>query len=336
MNRVIDAGSSRREPYGQDAYENDYYGQDAYAEDSFERDPYQHKGAQSSRKRKSKSKGSILINIAIVLAALGAISLALYPTIANWINQLTQDQNIVIYNTVVQNVDTSGLDEMWDAAKAFNDTIAEQGSLFQLTDAEKEEYNNLLNINRDGVIGYVDIPEQNIHLPVYHGTEDEVLETAVGHLEGTSLPTDGESVHCTITGHTGLPTLDLFTDIRKMEIGDTFTVTVLNRILSYTVDQIDVVLPEDLYDLRITEGENYCTLITCTPYGVNDHRLLVRGTLTDVEVTGTTQDTQRSYVVSGGYNALNNIVLTISILLIVAAIVILIWITVMYYRCYHK
>lgn len=243
-------------------------------------------------------KSGILLNIIIGITAFGAVALGLYPTVANAVNQLDQNESIVVYDKVVQNVDTSGLDQMWKDAESFNEKLSGSGGLFQLSDDQKEEYESLLNIAGDGLMAYVDIPGQNIHLPVYHGTSDEVLEKAVGHLEGTSLPVGGKSVHSVITGHTGLPNLDLFTDIRNMQVGDTFTLTVLNRVETYQVDKIDVVLPEEVQGLGIVNGQNYCTLVTCTPYGVNDHRLLVRGKLIDTQLTGTTQETTQSHAIS--------------------------------------
>lgn len=220
------------------------------------------------------------------------VGVALYPTIADKINQMQQDENIVVYNTVVQDMDTSELDRMWAAAKEYNKKIKNSG-LFRIVD--DAEYNDTLNVAGDGLIGYVEVKDQNIRLPIYHGTEDEVLDTAVGHLEGTSLPTDGKGVLSIITGHTGLVNLDLFTDIHNMEQGDTFTVSTLNRILTYEVDDIQTVWPEEMYDLSVDSNENYCMLVTCTPYGVNDHRLLVRGKLMDVTTTGETEETISSY-----------------------------------------
>lgn len=236
------------------------------------------------------SKKSVILNTLIAVSAIGCVGFALYPTIANNINQASQDKTIETYNTVVQSVNTTALDEMWDDAKAYNKNIASIGRLFATSDTLTQEYNETLNPDGDGLMGYVDIPDQNIHLAIYHGTDEETLETAVGHMEGTSFPTDGENVFSIITGHTGLPNLDLFTDIHDMEEGDTFTITALNRTLTYTVDDISVVLPEEMYNLSVIKGENYCTLVTCTPYGINDHRLLVRGKLTNVEETGTTKE----------------------------------------------
>lgn len=234
---------------------------------------------------------SKILNFLIAITAIGALGFGLYPTVANFINQIDQDGTIVIYNSVIQESDTSTLDEMWKDAKEFNEGIAQNTFLFSLTEAQEEEYDNLLNPESDGLMGYVDIPRQDIHLAIYHGTEDSVLSHAVGHFGGTSLPTDGEDVHTVITGHTGLPNLDLFTDIHDMKIGDKFTITVLNHILTYEVDKIDVVLPEEVPSLEIERGQNYCTLVTCTPYGVNDHRLLVRGTLTDASNANPKNDT---------------------------------------------
>lgn len=245
-----------------------------------------------------RKKSNVLLNALIGMTALGAVALGLYPTFANAVNQLDQNESIVVYDKVVQSIDTTKLDQLWEDAQAFNEELANSGGLFQLSDEQKEEYETLLNAGGDGIMAYVDIPKQDIHLPVYHGTSDEVLEKAVGHLEGTSLPVGGKSVHSVITGHTGLPNLDLFTDIREMEVGDTFTLTVLNRVETYQVDQIDVVLPEDIDSLDIVNGQNYCTLVTCTPYGVNDHRLLVRGRLVDTKLTGTTEEQTQSHAIS--------------------------------------
>ena len=241
---------------------------------------------------------SALLNIFIGITACTAIGLALYPTVANTINQLDQNSSIVTYNKVIQNTDTTELDEMYGQAQEYNENFANGQSLFSLSEEEKEEYDSLLNATGDGVMASIEIPKQNIRLQIYHGTSDEVLEKAVGHLEGTSLPVEGKSVHSVITGHTGLPNLDLFTDIKEMELGDTFSITVLNRKLTYTVDQIDTVLPEELYNLQIENGKNYCTLVTCTPYGVNDHRLLVRGTLTKTEIVNSTVESVQSSAIT--------------------------------------
>lgn len=283
-----------------------------------------------------KSPLGIVINIAIVVAALGSISLALYPTIANTINQIGQNRDITVYTEAVREADTTALDAMWTEAEDYNEALAARGSLFQLTSDEQAAYETLLNVSGDGLMGYVDIPGQDIHLAIYHGTDDTVLDTAVGHLAGTSLPTDGTAVHSVITGHTGLPNLDLFTDIQEMAVGDTFTITVLNRVLTYTVDRIDVVLPEDVYTLGIDENANHCTLVTCTPYGVNDHRLLVRGTLTGVGETDLTEVHRQSHVYAA-YGTTEDALLRVGCTaLIVIGAVILLVIGITYYRSYRK
>ena len=167
---------------------------------------------------------------------------------------------------------------MWEAAQAYNKKLlAKSGDRFVLTDEEKEAYNKVLDVTGTGIMGYVNIPRIAVSLPIYHGTDPAVLEIAVGHIEGSSLPVGGKGTHCVISGHRGLPSAKLFTDIDRLKEGDTFQLQVLNRTLTYEVDQIRVVLPDQLEDLAIDPDKDYCTLVTCTPYGVNTHRLLVRG-----------------------------------------------------------
>jgi sortase A len=148
-------------------------------------------------------------------------------------------------------------------------------------------YNDTLDLTGTGVMGYIDIDKIGVELPIYHGVDAEVLQIGVGHLEGSSLPVGGVNTHCILSGHRGLPSAKLFTDLNEMAIGDRFTITVLDRVLTYEVDQIKVVLPEDASELAIEEGKDYCTLVTCTPYGINTHRLLVRGIRVDGEITRT-------------------------------------------------
>jgi sortase A len=155
--------------------------------------------------------------------------------------------------------------------------VSQTGIKWILTDQEKEEYNSLLDVSGTGIMAYIEIPRINVVLPVYHGTNEDVLQTAVGHLEGTSLPVGGAGTHCVLSGHRGLPSARLFTDLDKLTSGDTFVLNVLDEVLTYEVDQIRIVLPSDLSELVIEDGKDYCTLVTCTPYGINTHRLLVRG-----------------------------------------------------------
>ncbi len=194
-----------------------------------------------------------------------------YPVLSNWICEYTASVEIASYNSVLEEQDTSELDAMLEAASEYNaalsgsgdsDSVADYDSLLALTDA----------------IGYIEIPKIGVYLPIYHGVEDDVLQKGIGHMPETSLPVGGESTHAVLSGHTGLPAAKLFTDLDQLEVGDMFYIHVLNRILAYEVDQIKVVLPDETDDIRIVEGEDYVTLLTCTPYGVNSHRLLVRGT----------------------------------------------------------
>lgn len=175
------------------------------------------------------------------------------------------------------NLDEAQYEEMWSAARAYNRALAERSTNFALSDAQKEEYEKLLDISGVGIMGYLEIPELNMSLPIYHGTEESVLQIAAGHLEWSSLPVGGESSHCVISGHRGLPSAKLFTDLDKLQEGDVFVLRVLDEVLTYEVDQIRVVEPSQVSDLEIVEGSDLCTLVTCTPYGINTHRLLVRG-----------------------------------------------------------
>ena len=218
-----------------------------------------------------------LITVIMVCGMITGIALLLYPSVANYWNSFHQTQAIASYSEAVSSMDKKDYKSIIDSAHAYNESLAESGIRWNMTDAEREVYKKELSIDGTEVMAYVSIPKFHIKCPIYHGTEESVLQTAVGHLEGSSLPVGGKSTHCLISGHRGLPSARLFTDIAKMKEGDTWTVTVLNETLTYECDQIRVVLPDDLTDLQIEEGKDFCTLITCTPYGINTHRLLVRG-----------------------------------------------------------
>ena len=215
--------------------------------------------------------------ILLVLILLIGLSLLLYPTFANWWNSLTQTKAIATYAEEVANMDDDQYAALWDAAWEYNKSLLSRSNAYLLPDEQKEAYNAHLNIGGNGIMGYIEIPAQKILLPVYHGTDEAVLQIAVGHLEWTSLPVGGESSHCVLSGHRGLPSARLFTDVDKMVIGDTFLMRVLDEVLTYEVDQIRIVEPHVVEDLHIVEGKDYCTLVTCTPYGINSHRLLIRG-----------------------------------------------------------
>ena len=215
----------------------------------------------------------------ILLAAVLALGLGLllYPSVSNYWNSIHQSRAIMNYAETVADMDDEEYEKLLDAAKAYNKRLSEQGIRWKLTDEEKAEYKAQLNIAGTGNMGYIDIPKIHVKLPIYHGTEEKNLETSIGHMEGTSLPVGGEGSHCVLSGHRGLPSAKLFSDLDQLEEGDIFTLTILNETFAYEVDQIRIVEPTDLSELRLVDGKDYCTLVTCTPYGINTHRLLVRG-----------------------------------------------------------
>lgn len=221
-------------------------------------------------------KGRISTVILILIFFVG-LSLLLYPTVSDYWNSLHQSRAIAEYAKQVANLDDDRYDELWQAAKAYNRRLLTKADRYEFSEKEQAEYESLLNVSGNGVIGYIEIPIINCSLPIYHGTDEAVLQIAVGHIEGTSLPVGGEGTHCVISGHRGLPRAKLFTDLDKLTAGDTFILRVLDETLTYEVDQIRIVEPYELADLEIEEGKDYCTLVTCTPYGINTHRLLVRG-----------------------------------------------------------
>jgi sortase A len=197
--------------------------------------------------------------------------------VSQYWNTKTQTRAVENYQEILDSIQKEDYDIFFQEADAYNTALSELKS--PLTDYRQlEGYNRILNVSGSGVMGYVSIPKLGVELPVYHGISAEVLNIACGHLEGTSLPVGGENTHCVLSAHRGLPHARLFTDLDKMEIGDTFQLTVLDRTVTYQVDQIKVVRPDEIDDVQIIEGEDLCTLLTCTPYGINSHRLLVRGT----------------------------------------------------------
>lgn len=216
--------------------------------------------------------------IMLVLMLIVGLSLLLYPSFSDYWNSFTQSRAIVSYAEQLQNMDEDQFADLWAEAHAYNASLLERYNVFLLTEEQQAQYPTLLNIGNDGIMGYIEIPKIGVTLPLYHGTEDSVLSVAIGHIEWTSLPVGGESTHCVVSGHRGLPSAKLFTDLDELTEEDIFTLNVLGEILTYQVNQIKVVEPFDTSDLLVVEGEDYCTLVTCTPYGINSHRLLVRGT----------------------------------------------------------
>ena len=225
-------------------------------------------------KRKKKNR---IYNYILVVIFLIGLSLLLYPSFSDYWNSFHQTRAIAHYMESVSTMDTAQYDAIMADARAYNATLDTGEFRWFLTDEQKEIYNTKLNFNNDGNMGFITIEKIKVALPIYHGTSESVLQTSIGHLEWTSLPTGGEGTHCVLSGHRGLPSAKLFTDLDKLTEGDVFQLTILNEMLTYQVDQIRVVEPNDLTELQIVPGKDYCTLVTCTPYGINTHRLLVRG-----------------------------------------------------------
>lgn len=224
-----------------------------------------------------KNRGNSMTTLFLILMLFAGLSLLLYPTVSNYWNSLHQSRAIAAYVEQVAQTDNETFDQLRGQARAYNRTLVGKAYRYDMTRQEREEYESLLNVSENGIIGYIEIPDIHCELPIYHGTDADALQVGVGHIEGSSLPVGGESTHCAISGHRGLPSAKLFSDLNKLTVGDRFILRVLDDTLTYEVDQIHTVLPGEMDELEIVEGEDYCTLVTCTPYGVNTHRLLVRG-----------------------------------------------------------
>lgn len=218
-----------------------------------------------------------IVNLLLAAAFLAGLSLLLYPTVSDYWNSLHASKAVAAYDQEVRQLDQGRYDALLDAAREYNRTLLDRSSGYYLTDDQKARYDSLLNVDGGGIMGYIEIPTIKLSLPIYHGTEEDVLQIAVGHLDWSSLPVGGESTHCVLSGHRGLPSAKLFTNLDQLVEGDAFVIRTLDEVLTYEVDQILIVEPDDVSALSIEEGKDLCTLVTCTPYGVNSHRLLVRG-----------------------------------------------------------
>lgn len=225
---------------------------------------------------KEKKKKSFSTIILIVILLVGLI-LLLYPTVSDVWNSFHQSRAIASYTQSVEQVENEEYEEMLAAAAAYNESLLDKEQRLFLSDEEKAAYNKLLDVTGTGIMGYIEIPQIDCLLPIYHGTEEGVLQVAIGHIEGTSLPVGGSSTHCVVSGHRGLPSAKLFTELDELVKGDLFMLRVLDETYTYSVDQILIVEPDDVSELEIEIGKDLCTLVTCTPYGINTHRLLVRG-----------------------------------------------------------
>ena len=224
----------------------------------------------------TSKKNRITVALLIIVLPAG-LSLLLYPFVADYWNSMHQSQAIASYIESVTELDNESYDKMLEEAREYNATLQEDPSRFMPDEEDHQIYEQLLDMADTGIMGYVEIPSIDVSLPIYHGTSEEVLQIAVGHIEGSSLPVGGIGTHCAMSGHRGLPSSKLFTDLDQLSEGDIFTLTVLDETLTYEVDQIRVVEPDDISLLEIEPDKDLCTLVTCTPYGVNSHRLLVRG-----------------------------------------------------------
>ena len=224
-----------------------------------------------------KRKKSRFTTFLLILVFLAGLSLLLYPVVSDYWNSLHQSKAIATYSEEVANLDEEKYLELWEAAIAYNTDLLNRNNSYVLDDDLAVVYNDLLNLSGTGIMGYIEIPSISCSLPIYHGTDESVLQIAVGHLEWTSLPVGGETTHCVLSGHRGLPSAKLFTNLDQLVEGDIFLLRVLDEILTYEVDQILIVEPHEADALQVEAGADLCTLVTCTPYGVNSHRLLVRG-----------------------------------------------------------
>lgn len=214
----------------------------------------------------------LLLSIFVV-----GLSLLLYPTVSDYWNSLRQTRAISDYMEEVADLDNDTYERFWAEAEDYNHALPNRLNRMKPTEEEHTAYEKLLNISGAGIMGYIEIPVIHCSLPIYHGTGESVLQIGVGHIEGSSLPVGGEYTHCVLSGHRGLPSARLFTDLDKLTEGDTFLLHILDETLTYEVDKIQIIEPHEVDALRLAEGKDYCTLMTCTPYGVNSHRLLVRG-----------------------------------------------------------
>lgn len=234
------------------------------------------KKEEQVEKKGKERKGPSISTIILVIILLLGVGIFLYPSVSDWWNSMHATRAISGYVTAVEDMSAQKREDMLKAARIYNDMLA-SGVDFDLTEEEYAEYESLLDIGGTGIMGYVQISAIGVNLPIYHSVDESVLQIAVGHIPGSSLPVGGDRTHCVLSGHRGLPSAKLFSDLDQMVEGDTFTLNIMDQTITYMVDQIRIVLPEETDELAIRDGKDYCTLVTCTPYGVNTHRMLVRG-----------------------------------------------------------
>ncbi len=217
------------------------------------------------------------ITALLFILFIAGLSLLLYPTVSDYWNSSRSTKAIMSYDEEVSKLEKQKYEQVWNDARSYNSSLIGRENDYLLSGEQQAQYNSLLDLTGTGIMGYIEIPNIRCSVPIYHGTEENVLQIAIGHLEWSSLPTGGENTHCVLSGHRGLPSARLFSDLDKIVEGDTFMLRILDEVLTYEVDKISIVEPHETEELKLQQGKDYCTLVTCTPYGVNSHRLLVRG-----------------------------------------------------------
>ncbi len=270
------------------------------------------------KEKKRHKSGNKAVTLILILIFLAGLSVLFYPSVSDWWNRRVQSYAIASYDEAVAEMSEADYISFFEEADAFNERLRSVGSASAISNPEQfEDYRDILNVTGNGIIGYVTIDKIGTELPIYHGTDSRVLSSGAGHLEGTSFPVGGEGTHCVISAHRGLPSSRLFTDLDRLEEGDIFTVTVLDRVLTYRVDQIFVILPTEIEKLYIQDGKDYCTLMTCTPYGINTHRLLVRGVRIENADSGDIGVNSEAYRINSKMTAAVIAVPVLAILLII-------------------
>lgn len=251
----------------------------------------------TEKKKKRKVSRTTLVLVGMLAAG---VVLVTYPTFADWWNSYQSRRAISGYTKYIEEMDTEEFEALREEAVEYNESLLHTPNRYHPSEEELEHYKSILNVMGNGIMGYIDIPKLRVTFPIYHTIDDAVLQRAIGHVPGTSLPVGGETTHCVLSGHRGLPSAKLFTDIDRLTEGDVFQMQILDETLTYEVDQIRTVLPFEMQDIQFEEGQDYCTLVTCTPYGVNTHRLLVRGhrieTVEDIRISADAVQMNRIYI----------------------------------------
>lgn len=259
--------------------------------------------------------------VLLIIVFLVGLCLLLYPSVSEIVNEQSHSRAIADHQQALGKMDDATMEQWWNLALEYNAELAQSPKNWFLNEADTAVYNHMLDPFGTGMMGYLEIPSIRVRLPIYHGVDAAVLQSGVGHIASSSLPVGGESSHCVLSGHRGLPSARLLSDLDQMEVGNMFYLHVLDETLAYTVDDIRVVEPKDVESLGIKQGADYCTLVTCTPYGVNTHRLLVRGVRTPYTLE--TQQQMQEQSVSTSYNMLQAFPFVVAFVLLVVLVLLL-------------